>query len=253
MAALATLIICVSLPSFAGQALRTAQPLRHAHQFRERAGAHLLHDPRPVDLDGSFEDAELRRGLLVEEATHDEREHLAFTLGERGHAGTQHTLLRLPGAAFAILIEGGANRGEQGLVRDGLLQEVDRTPLHGADASLNVGPAADEDDGHLEPVLQQQVLEVETAQARHAKVDDQARGVVRGVIRREEVLGGPEADDLESLASEKPAQGGSNRGFVVDDVYDLRPAVSPKAAPWRGQAILITGRIVTFAARNEED
>ena len=54
----------------------------HLYEVGERAGLHLLHDPRAVNLHRTLTDTEFVRDDLVGLARHDQIEHLTLAIGQ---------------------------------------------------------------------------------------------------------------------------------------------------------------------------
>ena len=111
-----------------------------------------------------------RADLLVEQPGHDQAEDLPLAGSERLEPGPEHRLLRAFGAALTVALQGAPDGAKQRLVREGLLQEVHGAALHGADAARDVRPAADEDDRDVEAPFDEEILEIQAAQAGHAQV-----------------------------------------------------------------------------------
>ena len=144
-----------------------------------------------MNLHGLLGRPELRPYLLVEQARDDQAEDVALPGGEGLEPAPEQRALRAVGAPLAVLLETASHRFQERLVREGFLQEIDGPPLHGADAALDVGPAADEDDRKVESLLEEDLLEVEPAQAGHSQVDTRQEGMSSGsaVARKASAVG----------------------------------------------------------------
>jgi hypothetical protein len=62
------------------------QLLGNPDEIGQRRGFHLLHNPAAVDLKRHLTDSEFRRGLLVQQATGNQRQNFAFTGGQAAKA-----------------------------------------------------------------------------------------------------------------------------------------------------------------------
>jgi hypothetical protein len=70
------------------------QHLGNPYEIGQRRGFHFLHDPTAVDLKRHFTDSKFRGGLLVEQATSNQRQNFAFTRSQAGKALLQLGQLR---------------------------------------------------------------------------------------------------------------------------------------------------------------
>jgi hypothetical protein len=127
-----------------------------------------------VDLDGDLAGADFPSDLLVHESASGQRHHLAFARHQRGIA----RLERKPGiaarAARAVALQRMADGVEQFLFAERLGQEIDGTAFHRAHGHRDVAEAGHEDDRQGHAVAIQLVLQVESAAALQAHVEQQA-------------------------------------------------------------------------------
>src|ERR1700733_9945213 len=79
------------------------QLLGNPYEIGQRRGFHLLHDPAAVDLKRHLTDSEFHRGLLVEQATGNQRQNFAFTGSQAAKASPQLAQFRPFQARSAIL------------------------------------------------------------------------------------------------------------------------------------------------------
>ena len=80
--------------------------LGDSYEIGQRRRFHLLHDPAAMDLKRYLTDSEFRRSLLVEQATGNQWQNLAFTGGEVGKTLLEPGQLRPLQAGCAILTDG---------------------------------------------------------------------------------------------------------------------------------------------------
>src|ERR1051326_2694568 len=102
-----------------------------------------------MNLEHHLTDAQLRRGLFVEEPADDQRQHLALprrqrrvSLPEYRHLGALKA--RLPG-----LRQSGLHGPHQIIIAEWLSEEVDRAVLDGAHSRWDVTVSGDEDNGGM--------------------------------------------------------------------------------------------------------
>jgi signal transduction histidine kinase len=108
---------------------RDLQRSSHSHQLGKRAGAHLLHDLATMNLDGDLADAELGRGLLVEQPGDDQRQDLALAGRQTRQAPLQPGQLGSLQSGSTIQRDGGLDGPYQVGLLEWLGQEVDRARL----------------------------------------------------------------------------------------------------------------------------
>src|SRR5262245_10885390 len=182
-------------------------------------GLHLFHDLRPVRLDRALGGSQGGRDLLVQAAGHDEVEDLSLPGSE-----LRESLRQLPAPAVGfrhrlLPYESLPDRFEQLLALDGLGQEVRGALAHRADALGDVDMARQEDHGQAVATLGHGLVELESARAGHAHIEEDAAGPVAGGLEKE-VSSGAVGPDLVSARTEQPRDGRPKGRVVVDDVDD---------------------------------
>src|SRR5581483_1473926 len=228
-----------------------AREQRHPHEFRERRRAHLVHDVRAMSLDRTRAQAELGRDLLVGLSVDQQVHDLALAPRQHRQPGQDVGALLARAPRAAIDLERAMDPVEQGLVAEGLLQEVERTCLHRAHGHRNVGVAGHDDGGDRDAAARQLLLQLETAHPSHPNVEHEAAGALR-LIRRQEVARRPERLDRKAHRLDEPAQRVAHRSVVVEYEYGAGVAcghaADPKASR-RGGLEMPPRRLRTAAAR----
>lgn len=105
------------------------QSLRNSNEIGERRRRHLLHHVPSMDLESDFADSKLGGGLLVEQATHDQRQHLALSRRQLEIALPQSAKLGTGRSRFSILSDRSMDGSHQIGVAEGLGQEIDSPSL----------------------------------------------------------------------------------------------------------------------------
>ena len=191
--------------------------------MRLRYGAELLPDACAVELDGLHADAQrlgdLARQLAGEHMFH----HFAFSPGQRCQSRAEIAAgctCRRHFPLLTALLRVGVQRVGDGqhqalfLVR--LLDEVDGAAFQRAHGERHVAVPGQEDDRDRVAALVQFILQVETAHARHADVEEQATGALRP-IDVEKGLCRIERFNAHAGSAQEHAEGIAHRLVVVDD------------------------------------
>src|SRR5262249_23728610 len=163
--------------------------------------------------------AKLRRNLLVPQAGHGERHHLALALRQRfvppADLGQTGPLM----SCRAVTINRVLHRVEQLLVTKRLSQKVHRASLQGLHRHRNVPVRGDEHDLDRWIRMGQLTLKIEAAHSRKSHVQHKAARGVRP-LGLQEFLWCLERLRSETHRAEKSRQGFTYRWIVVDDVDD---------------------------------
>jgi hypothetical protein len=201
---------------FRGQ-LRDSQRGRHVDQLRHGLRIHLFHDPGAVDLNGALADAELARNDFIRCPFRHEVENLPFASRKCLEAcphGVMPTQLLANGAVtrerFLYAIE-------QLVLAERLLEKIERAMLHGFDGHRDVAVSGDEDDGRDRAASVELLLEIETAHAGHADIEQEAARL-SGIVVRQKRGGTVIRDSVESQRFQEQAQGGAGGRIVIDDM-----------------------------------
>ena len=134
-----------------------------------------------MEFDGLFAEAEFGGDDFVGLPGDNVIEDFALAVGETTETFASH-LARGPIApGVDVLFEGLIDEIEQGLLLEGLFEEIDGAILERANGGCHVTMAAEKDDGNLHSPLGEALLQFRTAHAWHAHVEYQAAGARRVV------------------------------------------------------------------------
>ena len=172
-----------------------------------------------MNLERDLADAELGRGLLVEQAACDQRQHLPLARRQGRKPSTQTSQLRSLAPGVAILSEGCVDRPHQIHVLEWLGQKVDRAGLDRAHRRRNVSVSGDEHDMRVIP-LRDLALQIQSVDVREFDIQDQASRDVGLRIRH--VFGsGTERHGVHVEARKKHGQRLADPTIVVHDEDDV--------------------------------
>ena len=128
-----------------------------------------------------------------------------------------------------------------------LRQELDCSRLHGPDRHRHIAVARDEDDGHVNPVRSDALLQFETIKVRKTQVEYQAaRGSDPWAVQK--LLRGRECLWLPACGVDQQFQRLAHRDVVVNDEYDRR-GVQHDNTSMHSRAIDRPGAITSFCYR----
>ncbi len=161
-----------------------------------------------MDLDGALTDTQVGGHDLVGFAAGHHVEHLALAWRERFESLADHGPLLEHGAVGAVLLQRALNTVDQVLVAEGLLQEVERTGLHGLHRHRHIAVAGNENDRDHRAQPVELLLQLQAAHFRHAHVQHQAARL-SGVVVLQEFAGrsqcrGHQPDGLQQQAQRAP-------------------------------------------------
>ena len=94
-------------------------------EMRHRAGAHLLHHLRPMNLDGSLAQVQVDGNDLVGGPVHHHRHDLPLARSQRFEPADDFGAARQRGAVLRILLQGVVDPIQEVLVPEGLLDELE--------------------------------------------------------------------------------------------------------------------------------
>src|ERR1043165_9065714 len=185
----------------------------------------------------------MKRDLFVEHSFDDERKHFRLAWRQRLITTAQISTISLLRTREPVAIERLLNRIEQVLIAKRLRQKLHRTGFHRSHRHRNIAMSGNEDDGKVNVSLGKRALEIETAESRHAHVEDQTRCEVRPFVLQK-LLRRRKRRHPESHRSDETLQRLAYRLIVVDHehnriiAHDVRSAlvgkVNWKTAP-RGE------------------
>jgi HSP20 family molecular chaperone IbpA len=202
---------------------RTADAVDRMHELGDRTHAKLPHDPRSMQLDRALAHAEIHRDDLVRLPARDALHDLGLARRQQRDAGPNRILLGARLAPLAIALERLVDAVDEILVAERLLNEVGRSRLHRRHGHRHVTVPGNENDRDLGTLVVQTLLQLETAQPRHADVGDQAR-MPLGIVVLEKIERRRVRLVFQSDGLEQHAQRVAN-GFVVVDQIDERAVV----------------------------
>ena len=146
-----------------------------SNEFGERLCAAAIHNPCPMDLDGSVAYPELAGYHFMLIAFDEMHEHLKLSLAEFVEWWTKFS--RDPRSVLVFLIvsdERAVDRFTQSLGRWGFFYEIYSSMLHGLDGCRNVTLAGDDYDRYFWPVSSEHVQDVEAIHVRQVDIEKSA-------------------------------------------------------------------------------
>src|SRR4029078_5195271 len=126
--------------------MENPEPLGDRNQFCERVHLHLLHHLVAMRLHGTLGRAQLKSGLLVDLAAHDEVEHLSLARRQRYNQRAKIIELGSLAVCRPVMPHGALDRVDQLFRRYRLGQEILGARLDGSHGRRCVGMSGDEGD-----------------------------------------------------------------------------------------------------------
>src|SRR5437867_10070024 len=219
-------------------------PLGHAHQVRHRLDLHLVHDPATVNLDGLLRGPEVEGDLLVQQAGHNQFEHLPLAARQRIEAALDDEPFGALRAGLASARQRASDGAQQLVLVERLLEKIDGAALHGLHAHRHVAESGDEDGGHGAVGLEERGLKVETAPGRQTSSTRHATRSGRSWARKACADGNvstvrPAARMLR--ASERRMLSSSSTTYTTES-GPVATAGSPRTAAFLGTALVRSAR-----------
>src|SRR5262249_47542787 len=177
------------------------------------------HDMAAMHFDGDFAQPDLGCDLFAHQPARDQAHDFALALGQRREMRLQvgnRTLMLTPPL---VALDCGRDSIEKILIAKGLGQEIDGARFHRPHRHGDIAMAANEYDWNSNIRLRQLGLEVETTQAGQSDIEYEAAWHVRSRALQE-LLRRSKDFDPQLHGLEKPRQGLTHRGVVVNDEDD---------------------------------
>src|SRR5690242_15363055 len=148
-----------------------------------------------MNLQSDFADAELRRGLFVQEAAHHERQDLSFTRRQGRPSLLQRGQLASQQSSLPVLRKRRVDRAQQICLAEWLREKVHRSGLERAHGTRHVTMPRDEDNLWMR-LADQLALKIEAVDVRKVDIQDEAARQV-GLCKLQVLRGRPEGDDIQ--------------------------------------------------------